>query len=198
MAMKDTRVFKDADGRVWVTQIHSQSGAAYAGEGESVPNHIPITRESALFTCLSDPTIKSRKIRLQVGELLRVGHEALLRLLEESTEIESRFKLGPYGIPDSNEYPVKFPECGLSWGYKKLRWVELFIGDGEEPKVKSKVAIEVACFDDSALKGKANIIFDPATMELSDDLILASAKAFARSLYYDPEQATGIVQKEVL
>jgi hypothetical protein len=157
MPLYDHRVF-DWRGEWWAAQVHGGTGAGMGARPA-------ITHESVIFTCLSDRDKPSRSTSIPAGWLLKLGHEAIGRVLDSADVWKDRFDMAPYNAPDADEFPERYKfqdENGLSWGARRLQ-TPIVNKDG--PVLRHSV--ELVCLDDSALRGEIPF----ATGETLDDFL---------------------------
>lgn len=145
MALYDHRVFRSGE-TWWIAQVHSGGGST---RGSGIPSRI--SRETVIFTCLTDRDANSRYSTAMIpsGWLNRMRHSAITALLEAARLGESRFEMWPYNTPSEEELgpPAVVDDEGLRWVVRQSRAVRL-----EEGVPVDRPALELICLDDSALR----------------------------------------------
>ena len=132
MALYDHRVFRCAE-EWWIGQVHMGSGT---GVG-NVP--VGMGRETVTFTCMTNRAALSRRNRIVAGQLNRLGHSTICRLLKEAKEWGHRFEMYPYNAPNEEHTSrvVKDGEglCwGIHWGIPRHRVIT--VEQAEQPQLK--------------------------------------------------------------
>jgi len=149
MALYDHRVFR-TNNEWWIAEVHMASGAG-AGHADEPP-YIPMSRETVIFTSMSDKDAISRSIRIPADHLNRIRHDCLTGLLARSRDWQVRLPMHPYNLPSPEAFPhrnVLLDDEGLRWGYREIGSPVL----SPRGELEEHPAVELMCFDDSGLSG---------------------------------------------
>lgn len=180
MAMHDHRVFRH-EGEWWGATILSGSGVS-AG---AIPR---ITIERAYFTPLYDPKGLSKSASLPAGYLNRINHASIVYLLEHAEPFGHRWEMVGYNQPDAVEFPPNLTfenPSGQRWAARRAPYdvgIRMRVGsEGRPPIFEKGPGLEVACLDDSALRGVVGLesegALEVALAQFGKDFLVSLSEA---------------------